>query len=128
MRRKPVQYLFAICILLAAMPAFAANKARVYSDATRLAALLNDAQTTITVSSDVWKVVANEANSLANRIYGATGGNATARAAARNAREHVRQFRDAALAGDAAGARTHATEAMEYVTKLIDWSSPATKS
>ncbi len=106
------------------MPVFAANKARVYNDSTRLAALLNDAQTTITVSSDVWRVVANEANSLANRIYGATGGNATARAAARNAREHVRLFRQAALAGDAAGARTHATEAMTYVTKLIDWSAP----
>ncbi|HSP16868.1 MAG TPA: hypothetical protein VLV78_19130 [Thermoanaerobaculia bacterium] len=124
MRRKPVQYFFAICILAAAMPAFAANKARVYNDATRLAVLLNDAQTTITVSSDVWRVVANEANSLANRIYGATGGNATARGAARDARTHVRAFRDAALAGDAAGARTHATEAMTYVTKLIDWSAP----
>jgi hypothetical protein len=123
MNRKPVRYLLVICAF-AAMPAFAANKTRVYNDATRLAALLNDAQTTITVSSDVWRVVANEANSLANRIYGATGGNATARTAARNAREHVRAFRQAALAGDAAGARTHATEAMTYVTKLIDWSAP----
>lgn len=123
MSRKPVRYLLVICAL-AAMPAFAANRTRVYNEATRLAALLNDAQTTITVSSDVWRVVANEANSLANRLYGATGGSATARAAARNAREHVRAFRQAALAGDAAGGRAHATEAMPYVTKLIDWSAP----
>ncbi len=102
-----------------------ATKARVYADASRLAALLDDAQTNITVSSEVWKVVANEANSLANRLYGSTAVSATARTAARNAREHVRKFRDAALAGDAAGARTHASEAMPFVTQLIDWSSPA---
>ena len=126
MRRKPVYYLLAICAFIA-LPTFAANKARVYNDATRLAALLNDAQTTISVSSDVWRVVANEANSLANRIYGSTAGSSTARAAARNAREHVRMFREAALKGDAAGARSHATEAMTFVAKLIDWSAPATK-
>lgn len=102
-----------------------ATKERVYADASRLAALLDDAQTNITVSSDVWKVVANEANSLANRLYGSTAVNATARAAARDARVHVRKFRDAALAGDAAGARTHASEAMPFVTQLIDWSAPA---
>ncbi len=101
------------------------SKTRVYADATRLASLLQDAQTTDNVDSAVWKVVANEANSLANRIYGSTSGSATARKAATEARTHVRAFRDAALAGDAAGARTHAGEAMQYVTQLIDWSSPA---
>ena len=103
--------------------ASSSTKTRVYNDATRLAALLQDAQTTDNVDSNVWKVVANEANSLANRLYGATGGNSAARSAARDARTHVRQFHDAAMNGDAAGARTHATEAMQYVTKLIDWAS-----
>jgi hypothetical protein len=98
-------------------------KTRVNNDATRLAALLSDAQTTITVNADVWKTVANEANSLANRLYGDTSGNATARAAAKNARMHVREFRDAALNGDAAGARDHASQAMQFVTQLIDWST-----
>jgi len=124
----------AIATLALAIPAFAqshaksssASKTRVYNDATRLAALLQDAQTTDNVEATSWKVIANEANALANRLYGYTGGSATARAAARDARTHVRQFRDAAMNGDAAGARTHATEAMEYVTKLIDWSSPTT--
>lgn len=98
-------------------------KLRVYNDATRLAGLLSDAQTTVTVNPDVWKTIGNEANSLANRLYGATSGNATARAAARDARMHVREFRKAAMDGDAAGARDHANQAMQFVTKLIDWSS-----
>ncbi len=100
-------------------------KDRVYNDATRLAALLQDAQTTNNVDSNVWKVVANEANSLANKLYGSTSGSSAARKDATDARMHVRAFRDAAMNGDAAGARAHASEAMPYVTKLIDWSSPA---
>jgi hypothetical protein len=103
----------------------ASTKTRVYNDATSLAALLNDAQTTVTVSPDVWKTIGNEANSLANRLYGATSGNATARAAARDLRTHVQEFRKAALAGDVDGARSHASQAMAFVTKLIDWSMPA---
>lgn len=99
-----------------------AMKARVNNDANRLASLLNDAQTTVTVNADVWKTVANEANSLANRLYGETSGNSTARAAAKNLRTHVQEFRKAAMAGDAATARDHANQAMQYVTQLIDWS------
>jgi len=98
-------------------------KTRVNDDATRLAGLLHDAQTSVTVNADVWKTVGNEANSLANRLYGETGGNATARAAAKNARMHVREFREAAMNGDAAGARDHASQAMQFVTQLIDWST-----
>jgi hypothetical protein len=97
-------------------------KARVNNDANRLASLLSDAQTTVSVNSDVWKTVANEANSLANRLYGETSGNSTARAAAKNLRTHVQEFRKAAMAGDAATARDHASQAMQYVSKLIDWS------
>lgn len=100
----------------------ASMKTRINDDANRLAGLLHDAQTSVTVNADVWKTVANEANSLANRLYGETGGNATARAAAKNARMHVREFREAAMNGDAAGARDHAGQAMQYVTQLIDWS------
>ena len=106
-----------------AMKASSGTKTRVLNDATRLAALLQDAQTTDNVDTNTWKVVANEANALANRLYGYTGGNSTARAAARDARAQVRQFRDAAMAGDAASARSHATDAMQSVTKLIDWAS-----
>ncbi|HEV8660558.1 MAG TPA: hypothetical protein VGS96_18290 [Thermoanaerobaculia bacterium] len=149
MTRKIVRCLLAICCV-AALPLFAqmtttttttttttktrlrhktttsaTTKTRVYNDATSLAALLNDAQTTVTVNADVWKTIGNEANSLANRLYGATSGNATARAAATDARTHVREFRKAALTGDAEGARSHANMAMPFVMKLIDWSMPA---
>lgn len=113
-------------VCLVAMPLFAQSKSmktRVANDATRLSALLHDAQTTVSVNADVWKTVANEANSLANRIYGETSGNATARAAAKELRTHVRQFREAAMKGDAAGARDHANQAMEFVNKLVDWAT-----
>ena len=100
-------------------------KASVWNDSTRLAGLLHDSQTTVSVSAEVWKTIGNEANSLANRLYGHTAGNATARALARDARMHVREMRAAALAGDAAEARRHASEAMPFVNKLADWSAPA---
>lgn len=100
-------------------------KTRAWNDSTRLGSLLRDAQANINVDSAVWKTVANEANSLANRLYGETGGNATARKAARNARTHVRAFRTAALNGDAAGARQHASEALPYVMQIADWAAPA---
>lgn len=100
-------------------------KTRAWTDATRLGALLRDVQANINVDSAAWKTVANEANSLANRLYGETGSSATARKAAREARTHVRAMRTAALAGDAAGARQHATEAMPYVMQVADWAAPA---
>jgi hypothetical protein len=100
-------------------------KNSVWDDSTRLAALLHDSQTSVSVSADVWKTIGNEANSLANRLYGHTAGNATARALARDARMHVREMRAAALAGNAAEARRHASEAMPFVNKLTDWSAPA---
>src|SRR5437868_3539383 len=86
----PMKSFLAVCTMALAIPAFAqsthakssSTKTRVYNDATRLAALLQDAQTTDNVDANTWKVVANEANSLANRLYGATGGSSTARAAA----------------------------------------------
>ena len=98
-------------------------KTRVANDATRLASLLRDAQTTVTVNADVWKTVGNEANSLANRLYGETSGNATARSAARKLRDSVREFRTATQSGDASTARDRANDAMQYVTQLIDWAS-----
>lgn len=107
----------------ASASASSSMKSRVLNDASRLGSLLRDAQTTVNVNSDVWKTVSNEANSLANRLYGETSGNATARTAARNLRDEVRQFRTAAQSGDASTARDHANSAMQYVTQLIDWAS-----
>jgi hypothetical protein len=118
-----VRTLIAIACLLA-LPLAAAKtttKTKVYNDATRLAAILSDAQNDrMNFSADAWKVTANEANTLANRIYAQTGG----RSQAKDLRTHVRQMRDAALKGDAAGARQHASEAAPFAYQLIDWSAP----
>lgn len=118
-----------LCLLAVALIAFPAmaqskTKQRVEADATRLAALLHDvAAKDITVGEAGWRTIANEANSLANRIYGYTSGNRAARALARDLRTHVREMRKSALAGDAAGARQHAREALPFATQLIDWAN-----
>ena len=107
-----------------ALPAAAATKtskakARVASDTTRLAALLNDVQHTASFDSNVWKTTVNEANTLANRIYANTGG----REQARHLRMHVREMRKSALKDDAAAARPHAREALPFAYQLIDWAN-----
>lgn len=96
----------------------------VWTDATRLAALLSDSQGKVAINAAAWKVVANEANTLANRLVARSGGNATARKAASQVRTHVREMRTAAMAGDADGARTHAGMALPFVYQLIEWSAP----
>jgi cytoskeletal protein RodZ len=102
-------------------PSGGTNRTRVWNDATRLAAILTDAQDTkVTFSADAWRVTANEANMLANRIYASSGG----RSPAGDLRKHIREMRDAALKGDADGARSHASLAMPFATQLIDWSMP----
>lgn len=107
------------------MMSHAGSKSSVWTDTTRLEALLTDAQTNVNVSPAAWKVVGNEANMLANRIYAHSSGNATARSAARDLRTHVREMHSAAMAGDAAGVRTHASMALPFADKLVDWSMPA---
>ena len=100
-----------------------ARNERVWNDATRLAALLRDVQVEVTITPAMWRTIANEANTLANRIYGRTAGNAEARRLARDLRMHVREMRKAALNGDATGARRHATEALPFAFRLIDWAA-----
>ena len=81
------------------------------NDLSRLQAILLDAQNDkVTISSDVWRISSNEAVMLANRIKGGS--------AAQNLRTHVRQMRDAAVSGDAAGARSHAAQALPYANQL----------
>lgn len=88
-------------------------------DAARLAAILNDSQTNITVSPAVWKVTAGEANTLANRVYAAARTSAEKKAA-REARTHVREMHAAATKGDDAAAKSHAGMALPYVYQVID--------
>jgi hypothetical protein len=98
----------AVLLFFAATPMFA-------DDLSRLSAILLDAQNSkVTISSDAWRVSANEANALANRIAKNSGG----KKAARDLQTHVRQMRDAALSGDAAGAQSHANEALPFAYQL----------
>ena len=116
----------AVALFLAVAPAAmaqSAKKTRVWNEATRLSALLHDAQTTVSVNANVWRTIGNEANAIANKLYGHTAGNSAARALARDARIHVREFRAAALAGNAVEARRHAAEALPFVNRLADWAA-----
>ena len=108
-----------VVLCVCALPLFAQSKSKgsVSADAGRLAAILTDAQNTkVNFSGDAWRVTANEANALANRIYARAGG----RAEARDLRTHVREMHDAALKGDADGARSHAGMAAPFAYKLSD--------
>ena|ERR1700682_6005420 len=104
-----------------------AAKARAYNAATRLASLLQDMQSRASLSPASWKALANEAGALADRVAANAGGNAPlpVRNAAREARTHVRQLRDAVRNGDASGAQSHAGQALPSVYQVIDWAATA---
>lgn len=93
-----------------------------YDYATRLASLLADTQGKATMSAASWKVIANEANALANKLYASTSGKN--RTAAKEARTHVREMHAAAMKGDADGAKSHAGMALPYVYKIIEATAP----
>ena len=124
MKKALALTVLSVCVLI--VPVFASvqskSKERVWTDATRLAALLSDSQKNVNFDANTWRVVGNEANMLANHIY-ASAGTKASRALATDLRMHVRKFHDAALSGDAAGARTHASEALPFAYQLIEWSA-----
>lgn len=102
-----LRWILLLCLL--AIPV--AAQADRTSDLSRLQAILLDAQNDkVTIPASVWRVTGNEAVALANRI---TGGSA-----ARDLKTHVREMRDAALKGDADGARSHAGMALPFANQL----------
>ena len=96
---------------------------RIWNDSTRLQALLIDVNSSAMVSAAGWRTVANEANSIANRLYANSGSWKAARPIASDARSHIREMHAAALKGDAAGARAHARMALPFINQLVDWSA-----
>jgi len=114
-----------LLLCLTAMPAFA-QKAKVNDYATRLASLLSDTQGRANLGPASWKALANEAVSLANKLYAVSAIQGKARKLAADVQTHVRAMRHAANSGDADGAKAHAAQALPYVYQLIDWSQPAT--
>jgi hypothetical protein len=113
-----------LLLCFTAMPAFA-QKAKVNDYATRLASLLSDTQGRANLGPASWKALANEAVSLANKLYAYSAIQARARKLAADVQTHVRAMRHAADAGDAAGAKSEAAQALPFVYQLIDWSQPA---
>ena len=100
----------------------AAASGHLASDAARLAAILDDSQSKAMISGAAWKVSANEANGLANRVY-ASARTAGEKKAAHEARTHIREMQAAALKGDADGAKSHAAKALPFVYQVIDSAS-----
>ena len=96
--------------------------AGMYSDATRLASLLADTQDKATLSAAAWKEVANEATTYTGRMYLHRTPKISDDVKA--ARKHVLEMHDAALKGDAEGAKMHAGLALPYVYKVIEATAP----
>ena len=121
----------AALVLLLAVPVVNAQprgarmraESRAYNDATRLAAILHDVRSSrANVSPQAWRVTANEANVLADRLYNETRGKSHMQA--RDARVHVRQFRQAAMRGDGVGAQSHANQALPFVWAVVEAYAP----
>lgn len=114
--KKFVGLLLLLCFV--AMPLAAS----LHDDATRLASLLADTQDKATLSAATWKAVANEATTYAGRLNlhrtPKTSDDVKA------ARKHVLEMHDAAMKGDADGAKAHAGMALPYVYKVIDATAP----
>lgn len=92
------------------------SSSRVTADLGRLRAILADfTNTNHTFPDSVVKQTANEAFMLANRISARSKSDA-----ARELRTHVKEMRDAANSGDAAGAASHANMALPFAAQLAD--------
>jgi hypothetical protein len=95
--------------------------ARINTDVNRLESILVTAQNSaIAFPKPTLTRVANEANSLANRIWADAHKlpNRAAVAAATDLRMHVREMHKAAEKGDAAGVRLHAGQALTFAARL----------
>lgn len=121
MSKRIVITVISLALLLPAMAAaqMSTQMQRVFDDTTRLQALLIDVSSDHQFSESVWRVVGNEANMLANRVYAGTRGwRSESAGAATELRRHVRLFRQAARAGNATVAKQHATEALPHANTI----------
>jgi len=137
MTRKATAALLTVLVMVA-MPLFAEKKekkekkavkvstkkvTRINNDVNRLETILVTARdSAIAFPKPTLTKVANEANSLANRIYAdvhsAHMTNTEALNVARDLRMHVREMHKAAANGDAAGVRLHAGQALTFAARL----------
>jgi len=112
--------------LFVALPAIASVKSEVYRQGTRLAAILQDAQTNAAITDNSWKSIGREADALANGIMSDLAN--TFREQHKisiEVRQEVRAMRFAAGADrNAEEARAHARKALVPLAKLLEWSAP----
>src|SRR6266498_774060 len=110
--------LLLLVLCLTAMPLAAS----LYDDATRLASILADTQDKATISAASWKTIANEALTLAGRLY--LHRTPKTDTDVKEARKHVKEMYNAAMKGDADGAKSHAALALPCVYKIIEATGP----
>lgn len=121
--RKTLLVAFALFV---ALPAMASVQSKVYGQGTRLAAILQDAQTNAAITDNSWNKIGREANSLANGIISdlANTFSEQHKIALEVHREIFAMRVAAARDGNAEQARAHARKALVPLTKLLEWSAP----
>jgi len=112
--------------LFVALPAVASVKSEVYRQGTRLAAILQDAQTNAAITDNSWKGIGREADALANGIMSDLANTfRDQHKISIDVRQEVRAMRFAAGRDrNAEEARAHARQALASLTKLLEWSAP----
>jgi len=112
--------------LFVALPAIASVKSEVYRQGTRLAAILEDAQTNAAITDHSWKGIGREADMLANGIMSDLAN--TFREQHKISIEVSREVRamrfSAGADRNAEEARSHARKALVSLAKLLEWSAP----
>ena len=114
--KKAAALMLLLCVVAAPLAA------SIYSDATRLAAILADTQDKASISPAAWKSIANESLTYAGRLYlhrtPKTSDDIKA------ARRHLLDMHDDALKGDVDAAKSQAALALPYLYKVIDATAP----
>jgi hypothetical protein len=112
--------------LFMALPAMASVKSEVYRQGTRLAAILQDAQTNAAITDNSWNHIGREANSLANGIISDLAN--TFREQHKISLEVHREIFAMRVAAardrNAEEARAHARKALVPLAKLLEWAAP----
>jgi hypothetical protein len=123
---SPMRKILVALALFVALPVIASVKSKVYQQGTRLAAILQDAQTNAAITDNSWNHIGREANSLANGIISdlANTFREQHKIALEVHREIFAMRVAAARDGNAEQARAHARKALVPLAKLLEWSAP----
>jgi hypothetical protein len=111
---------------VAQKPSPAKTKAivRIERDVHRLESLLAGAKTSVKLSDKSWKSMANEADTLANRIHAnvkSANAEKNALRTAEDLRDQVKRMKQQAHEGDYKQTRRHAQRALALAYRLDEW-------